>query len=169
MPSPILWNMSHLTYKQCTSKWNKPGRKNETLIPNISSTFLHLTQIFWMIMMKQAITLMHSYRVKTTILDLRLPQPVIFILHLSDNTSLLILDQKHEMPLLTLPLALHPRPTWSVLPPFTSWILKQLFQITLRRPSIFSKQTHLKSQIKSLHQLHILHQVAILELNPIYC
>ena len=84
-PSPILWLLYPLTRERCTSKWRKPGSKSKTLLPIISSIFLHLTQIFWTLIMKQSITSGHSSSITTTILYFQSPQLVRFIIHILKN------------------------------------------------------------------------------------
>ena len=117
--------------------------------------------------MKQSITSWHYSRLTNTILYLRPPQSVSFLLQLPHNILLLISEQKRALP--TFPLTLHPRPTRAVLPPCPTWPLKHPSRIPLNIPLIFSKHTHMTSPSNILPQFQILHQLTLPELKPLYC
>ena len=113
-PLPLSPVVCPLHLKQCTSNWRKSGRISRTLILFISSSFLHLTQIFWTLL-KPSIKLRNYSRPTNNILDLSPPQPVSYIFHLKQNILLLNSGQKKLSLPLPLPLLPHLRSSTAVL------------------------------------------------------
>ena len=114
-PFPLSLLLCPTKPKQCTSNWRKSGRIYLMLILNISSTCLHLTNIFWDMLMKPLITSHHFSRTTTTILELQTPQPTSSLLSLPRNISLLIPGQKNPLLPLILTLTLDLHPSWAFL------------------------------------------------------
>ena len=157
MPFPVSRLLHPLKQNQCTSKWSKLGIKFKALFPFISSTFLHLTHILCIPLMKQSIASRHSSSITT---PSQIYSPAAWDHFFPDMRS-----EAHAATAAA-DTATAPAPN-AVLPPFPPWTQNHPPQIPLSNCPIFSQHIHLKIQIQILPKFQILHQVTLPDLNPL--